>query len=176
MQGKRLKTREFLAQVVELLRMQLPAELRDVNVVGPVGALIKVHYGNPKVHYEVWVRRKAGGIEVGLEVWVFRGRRRPQPAVSIGAGGTVRPRGRFTRTRSRTRGVGPLVDQGAPDHPLLGPGRGHADGRLRPPVPNGGAAGARGQGDIRFMSPRLARAAPGTSTRTRRRRPRRSPG
>jgi hypothetical protein len=66
MQGKRLKTREFLAQVVELLRMQLPAELRDVNVVGPVGALIKVHYGNPKVHYEVWVRRKAGGIEVGL--------------------------------------------------------------------------------------------------------------
>ena len=66
MQGRRLKTKEFLVEVVELLRMQLPAHLRDVNVVGPVGSLIKVHYGNPKVHYEVWVRRKGGSIEVGL--------------------------------------------------------------------------------------------------------------
>ena len=66
MQGKRLKTKEFLVEVVELLRMQLPAQLRDVNVVGPVGSLIKVHYGNPKVHYEVWVRRKVSSIEVGL--------------------------------------------------------------------------------------------------------------
>ena len=58
MQGKRLKTREFLVEVVELLRMQLPAPLRGVNVLGPVGSLIKVHYGNPRVHYEVWVRRR----------------------------------------------------------------------------------------------------------------------
>ena len=66
MQGKRLKTREFLVEVVELLRMQLPAPLRGVTVLGPVGSLIKVHYGNPKVHYEVWVRRRHGRIEVGL--------------------------------------------------------------------------------------------------------------
>lgn len=66
MQGKRLKTKEFLAEVVELLRMQLPAPLRGVNVLGPVGSLIKVHYGNPKVHYEVWVRRRHRSIEVGL--------------------------------------------------------------------------------------------------------------
>ncbi|MCE2404357.1 MAG: hypothetical protein J4F43_04270 [Dehalococcoidia bacterium] len=66
MQGKRLKTKEFLVEVVELLRMQLPAWLRDVNVLGPVGSLIKVHYGNPKVHYEVWVRPRHGSIEVGL--------------------------------------------------------------------------------------------------------------
>ena len=66
MRGKRLKTKEFLTEVVELLRMQLPETLRDPQVVGPVGSLIKVHYGDPKVHYEVWVRRQAGSIEVGL--------------------------------------------------------------------------------------------------------------
>ena len=61
-----LKTKEFLAQVAELARMQLPAALRDVQVVGPVGSLIKLHYGYPKVHFEVWVRRRTGYIEVGL--------------------------------------------------------------------------------------------------------------
>ena len=61
-----LKTKEFLAQAAELARMQLPAALRDVQVVGPVGSLIKLHYGYPRVHYEVWVRRRTGHIEVGL--------------------------------------------------------------------------------------------------------------
>lgn len=46
--------------------MQLPPDLRAVQVVGPFGALIKLHYGDPKVHYEVWVRRRAGTVEVGL--------------------------------------------------------------------------------------------------------------
>ena len=46
--------------------MQLPPDLRDVQVVGPFGALIKFHYGDPKVHYEVWVRRRAATVEVGL--------------------------------------------------------------------------------------------------------------
>jgi hypothetical protein len=66
MVAKRLKTREFLAEAAELVRMQLPEELRDLQVVGPAGALIKLHYGDPSVHYEVWVRRRAGTIEVGL--------------------------------------------------------------------------------------------------------------
>ena len=52
------KTKEFLAEAAELVRMQLPPELRDPCLVGPVGTLVKLHYGDPKVHYEVWVRRR----------------------------------------------------------------------------------------------------------------------
>ena len=46
--------------------MQLPPGLGDAQVVGPVGSLVKLHYGDPTVHYEVWVRRRAGTIEAGL--------------------------------------------------------------------------------------------------------------
>ena len=60
------KTKEFLAEAAELVRMQLPPELRDPCLVGPVGTLVKLHYGDPKVHYEVWVRRRIGVIETGL--------------------------------------------------------------------------------------------------------------
>ena len=31
-----------------------------------VHSLIKLHYGDPKVHYEVWIRRRLGTIELGL--------------------------------------------------------------------------------------------------------------
>ena len=61
-----MKTKEFLAGAAELVRLQLPPELRGTRVIGPMGPLIKLHYGEPKVHYEVWVRRRAGEIEVGL--------------------------------------------------------------------------------------------------------------
>ena len=64
--GNVLTTREFLNGVGELARMQLPLELRDCRVVGPLSALIKIHYGNPSIHYEVWVRRKIHIVEVGL--------------------------------------------------------------------------------------------------------------
>lgn len=66
MLGKPFKIKEFLAEAAELVRMQLPPDLRNVKVVGPVGSLIKLHYGNPRVHYEVWVRRREGTIEIGL--------------------------------------------------------------------------------------------------------------
>ena len=61
-----LKTKEFLTEVVELVRMQLPPELQEVHVVGPMGSLVKLHYGDPKVHYEVWVRRRDLAVEAGL--------------------------------------------------------------------------------------------------------------
>jgi hypothetical protein len=61
-----LKSRDFLAGAVELTRMQLPDGLRDVEVVGPVFTLVKLHYGDPAAHYEVWLQRKAGLVEVGL--------------------------------------------------------------------------------------------------------------
>ena len=63
---RRFKTREFLTEVVELVRMQLPADLKDVQVVGPTGSLIKLHYGDPHLHYEVWVSRRQRVVEVGL--------------------------------------------------------------------------------------------------------------
>ena len=66
MRARLFKTKEFLSEATELIRMHLPADLRDPRIVGPVGSLIKLHYGDPKVHYEVWVRRRAGSIEVGL--------------------------------------------------------------------------------------------------------------
>ncbi len=66
MRTRTLKTKEFLAEATELARMQLPADLRDVHVAGPTGSLVKLHYGEPKVHYEVWIRRRAGTVEVGL--------------------------------------------------------------------------------------------------------------
>ena len=61
-----LKTSEFLSEAVELVRMQLPPDLRDLEVMRPVGSLVKLHYRDPKIHYEVWVRRRAGAVEVGL--------------------------------------------------------------------------------------------------------------
>ena len=66
MLGKPFKTKEFLIEAAELVRMQLPPGLREVRVAGPVGSLIKLYYSNPKIHYEIWVRRAAGVIELGL--------------------------------------------------------------------------------------------------------------
>ena len=66
MLGKPFKTKEFLAEAAELVRMQLPPDLRNMKVVGPIGSLVKLHYGDPRVHYEVWVRRREGTIELGL--------------------------------------------------------------------------------------------------------------
>ncbi|MBM3944807.1 MAG: hypothetical protein FJ317_04855 [SAR202 cluster bacterium] len=61
-----MKTREFLSELVELVRIQLPSGLRDMRVVGPLFTLVKFHYGDPVVHYEVWIQRRAGLVEVGL--------------------------------------------------------------------------------------------------------------
>ena len=66
MRARTLKTKEFLADAVELIRMQLPPALREFQVVGPVASLVKLHYGDPKIHYEVWVRRRMGTVEAGL--------------------------------------------------------------------------------------------------------------
>ena len=61
-----MSARHFLAEVLELLRMQLPLELKDFESAGPWGGLIKVHYGDPSAHYEVWIQRRMGQIELGL--------------------------------------------------------------------------------------------------------------
>ncbi len=61
-----MSARHFLAEVLELLRMQLPPELKDFESAGPWGGLVKVHYGDPSANYEVWIQRRLGQIELGL--------------------------------------------------------------------------------------------------------------
>ena len=61
-----MSARHFLAEVLELLRMQLPGELKEFESVGPWHGLVKVHYGDPTAHYEVHVQRRHRQIELGL--------------------------------------------------------------------------------------------------------------
>ena len=61
-----MKTREFLLLLSDLVRQQLPLELKEFQVTGPAMSLVKLHYGYPSVHYEVWIRKGIGEVEVGL--------------------------------------------------------------------------------------------------------------
>ena len=61
-----MKVQEFLRELPELLRSQLPVGLQDFQTVGPIASLIKLHYGVPSVHYEVWIQRRRSLVEVGL--------------------------------------------------------------------------------------------------------------
>src|SRR5262245_26036672 len=60
-----LRPQEFLHAVQERAAARLPEDLRGWNARVMYGAL-QAHYGNPRVHYEVWLVRKTGRIEVGL--------------------------------------------------------------------------------------------------------------
>jgi hypothetical protein len=63
----RLATREFLGLIPDGVRKCLPEPLRDFSVRGPVFSLIGLYYGaDPRIHYEVWLQRRAGRIEIGL--------------------------------------------------------------------------------------------------------------
>lgn len=61
-----MKIQQFLLEIPELLRSQLPAGLQGFTTLGPTGSLIKFHFGNRRVHYEVWVQRRVRRVEVGL--------------------------------------------------------------------------------------------------------------
>ena len=60
-----MRPHEFLHAVRERAAMQLPPSLRDWRA-RVMYATLQTHYGNPCVHYEVWLVRKTGRIEVGL--------------------------------------------------------------------------------------------------------------
>jgi hypothetical protein len=60
-----LRPHEFLHGVRERAAARLPQELRDWRA-RVMYASLQAHYGNPRVHYEVWLVRKTGRIEVGL--------------------------------------------------------------------------------------------------------------
>ncbi|MBM3943253.1 MAG: hypothetical protein FJ316_10090 [SAR202 cluster bacterium] len=61
-----MKLQEFLAELPELLRSQLPPDLQEFVVLGPRGSLIQFHFGDPHIHYEVWIQRRRQLLEVGL--------------------------------------------------------------------------------------------------------------
>ena len=61
-----MKSREFLEILPEMVRQQLPPEFSDFRVVSTMSTLIKLHYGVPTIHYEVWIQRRRKQVEVGL--------------------------------------------------------------------------------------------------------------
>ena len=60
-----MRPQEFLHGVRERAAARLPDGLRGWKARVMYAAL-QTHYGNPRVHYEVWLVRKTGRIEVGL--------------------------------------------------------------------------------------------------------------
>jgi hypothetical protein len=60
-----VRSADFLSRVVKAVRPQLPAEWQDFETNG-FGSLIKLYYGDPAVHFEVWVQSKTSRVEVGL--------------------------------------------------------------------------------------------------------------
>lgn len=60
-----MRPREFLEAVQDRAMPALPGDPRGLRGKVAYGTL-QVHYGNPRVHYEVWLVRKTGRIEVGL--------------------------------------------------------------------------------------------------------------
>jgi hypothetical protein len=66
-----LRVRDFMALVLERTAELLPPELRGYTSRNRF-VWLQLHYWTPKVHYEVWLTRKTGRIEIGLH---FEGER-----------------------------------------------------------------------------------------------------
>jgi len=56
----------FFADIARHLRTELPPELRDFQV-RQTPFLMKLYYGNERVHFEVWVDSGRQQIEIGLD-------------------------------------------------------------------------------------------------------------
>ena len=61
-----MKTKEFLQTLTDLVRQQLPPELVDFQVHPRVTSLTKLYYDQASVHYEVWIQKGRGIVEMGL--------------------------------------------------------------------------------------------------------------
>jgi hypothetical protein len=60
-----VRSGDFLSGVVQAVRPKLPAEWQEFETNG-FGSLVKLYYGDPSVHFEVWVQSKTSRVEVGL--------------------------------------------------------------------------------------------------------------
>jgi len=63
--GASLRRQEFLAGVVDQLRKELPEDFAGFQVKS-MSQLVKIYYGNERVHYEVWISSNRDITEVGL--------------------------------------------------------------------------------------------------------------
>lgn len=57
--------RDFFAEVTDLLHVQLADDLRGFRHHGN-SMLLKIDYGNERVHFEVWPDSERGHLEIGL--------------------------------------------------------------------------------------------------------------
>lgn len=60
-----LTRRDFFHDVVEQARAALPEDLAGFQTFATQN-LIKVYYGHPRLHYEVWANARDNHIEIGL--------------------------------------------------------------------------------------------------------------
>jgi hypothetical protein len=60
-----LTRRVFFDRVVAQLRREVDPEIRDFHSRA-YGHLLKIHYENDRIHYEVWPDSRTGQIEIGL--------------------------------------------------------------------------------------------------------------
>ncbi|MCA9858392.1 MAG: hypothetical protein KC438_01650 [Thermomicrobiales bacterium] len=56
----------FFDDIIQYLRAELPPELREFKV-RQTSYLVKLFYGNERVHFEVWVDPVRAQIEIGLD-------------------------------------------------------------------------------------------------------------
>ncbi len=64
--GRVLAPSDFFTELRKRLKANLPEQLRRFNSSRGRGRLMKVHFGEPAFHYEVWHHTGAGRLEVGL--------------------------------------------------------------------------------------------------------------
>ena len=57
---------DFFGGLRKELKRSLPAEYRSFSWLRGRGRLMKVHFGDPPFHYEVWHHTGAGRLEIGL--------------------------------------------------------------------------------------------------------------
>jgi hypothetical protein len=62
-----MRSTDFLSHVVKAVRPKLPTEWQEFEING-FGSLVKLYYGDPNVHFEVWVQNKTSRVEVGLHL------------------------------------------------------------------------------------------------------------
>jgi hypothetical protein len=60
-----LRRQDFLGAVVDRLRSELPVELADFHVKS-MGSLVKIYYGNERVHFEIMTSSSRQTMEIGL--------------------------------------------------------------------------------------------------------------
>ena len=63
-----MKTKEFLHSLPDLVRQQLPPELSRFQVHPRVTSLTKLYYARASIHYEAWIQKRRGIVELGLHL------------------------------------------------------------------------------------------------------------